>query len=186
MSTVMERKLGELLVEDSVISSDQLEQAMDKQDGKGGSLGHILMEMGVADEWEIAAALGKRLNVPFITLSQYEIDREVLASIPRDVVLKYSIVPVDRTGDTLTVALPDPSYHLRAGQCFLEIAVFDEAEKHFAMILAETVLEIADLPPTNVNSTLGFLISGFSLTVNLTGVPSTSTPSLPVTCKTAE
>jgi type IV pilus assembly protein PilB len=65
--------------------------------------------MGVATKWEIAAALGKQLNVPFITLSQYEIERDVLESIPRDIVMKYKIVPVDRTGDTLTVALPDPS-----------------------------------------------------------------------------
>ncbi|MFW6255532.1 MAG: type IV-A pilus assembly ATPase PilB, partial [Candidatus Sumerlaeota bacterium] len=73
------------------------------------SLGKILMEMGVATEWDIAATLGKQLNVPFITLSQYEIDQEVLESIPKEIILKYNIVPVDKTGDTLTVALPDPN-----------------------------------------------------------------------------
>jgi type IV pilus assembly protein PilB len=109
MTTVMERKLGDLLVRDAVITDADLQQALKRQTDGGGSLGRILMDMGVVNEWEIAATLGKQLNVPFITLSQYDIDRDVLISIPRQVVEKYRIVPVDRTGDTLTVALPDPS-----------------------------------------------------------------------------
>jgi type IV pilus assembly protein PilB len=109
MSTKMERKLGELLAKDGIISSDDLKEALNRQKDVRESLGQILMGMGVASEWEIAAALGKQLNVPFVTLSQYDIDRDVLESIPRDIVMKYKIVPVDRTGDTITIALPDPS-----------------------------------------------------------------------------
>jgi len=109
MGTVMERKLGDLLVKDGIVTQDQLDSAVKKQKETNQSLGRILMETGAASEWEIAAALGKQLNVPFITLSQYEIERQVLESIPRDIVMKYNIVPVDRTGDTLTVALPDPN-----------------------------------------------------------------------------
>ena len=105
----MEEKLGSLLVKDGVIKDAELRTAMERQAKNGQSLGRILMEMGVTSEWEIAATLGKQLNVPFITLSQYEIEPDVLASIPRDIILKYNIVPVDKTGDTLTVALPDPN-----------------------------------------------------------------------------
>ena len=110
MATAMERKLGSLLVKDGLITEEDLTKALGN-DTNGGNqgLGRTLMEMGVASEWEIAAALGKQLNVPFITLSQYEIERDVLDSIPKDIILKYKIVPVDRTGDTLTVALPDPN-----------------------------------------------------------------------------
>jgi type IV pilus assembly protein PilB len=109
MPTAMERKLGELLVSDKVISQSDLEAALKKQEENGASLGRILIEMGLASEWEMAAALGKQLNVPFITLSHYEIDPQILASIPAEIVKRYQIVPVDRTGDTLTVALADPS-----------------------------------------------------------------------------
>jgi type IV pilus assembly protein PilB len=105
----MERKLGELLVSDKVITQTDLEAALKKQEENGSSLGRILIEMGLASEWEMAAALGKQLNVPFITLSHYEIDPQILASIPAEIVKRYQIVPVDRTGDTLTVALADPS-----------------------------------------------------------------------------
>ncbi len=109
MPTAMERKLGEMLVKDRIITPEDLEAALEKQEKSGISLGHILVELGLASEWEMAAALGKQLNVPFITLSHYEIDRQVLESIPESIVRKYKIVPVDKTGDTLTIALSDPS-----------------------------------------------------------------------------
>ena len=109
MASTMERKLAEMLVRDNVISHSELEMALSQQTDKGGSLGRILIDNGYASEWELAAALGKQLEVPFITLSHYEIDPEILESIPVDIVRKYQIIPVDRTGDTLTVALSDPS-----------------------------------------------------------------------------
>jgi type IV pilus assembly protein PilB len=105
----MERKLAEILVRDNVITQEELDRAMEIQESSGGSLGSILIDNGYANEWEIAAAIGKQLNVPFITLSHYEIDQSILHSIPTELVRKYQIVPVDRTGDTLTVALSDPS-----------------------------------------------------------------------------
>jgi type IV pilus assembly protein PilB len=109
MPTAMERQLGEMLVKDSVISPHDLDEALRRQEESNASLGRVLIEMGLASEWEMAAALGKQLNVPFITLSHYDIDRQVLEAIPEDIVKKYRIVPVDKTGDTLTIALSDPS-----------------------------------------------------------------------------
>lgn len=109
MASAMERKLAEILVRDNVITQEELERALDIQEKSGGSLGSILIDNGYANEWEIAAAIGKQLNVPFITLSHYEIDQSILHSIPEELVRKYQIVPVDKTGDTLTVALSDPS-----------------------------------------------------------------------------
>ncbi len=109
MASVLERKLGEMLVRDDIISDSQLEVALDQQTERGGSLGRIIIESGYASEYELAAALGRQLEVPFITLSHYEIDPDILDSIPADIVRKYQIIPVDKTGDTLTVALADPS-----------------------------------------------------------------------------
>lgn len=109
MPSVMERKLGEILVKDRIITQEELESALKEQDRTGESLGQILIKKGLTTEWEIAAALGKQLNVPFITLSHYEIDEEVIKSIPEEIIRKYKIVPVDKTGNTLTVALADPS-----------------------------------------------------------------------------
>jgi len=105
----MERRLGEMLVKENIIRQDDLEKALKKQEADNTSLGRVIVDMGLASEWEMAAAIGKQLNVPFITLSHYEIDHLVLESIPEEIVRKYKIVPVDKTGDTLTVALSDPS-----------------------------------------------------------------------------
>jgi type IV pilus assembly protein PilB len=109
MASVMERKLGQMLVADGVISSANLELALEEQEATRGSLGKILVDKKLTTEWEMASALGKQLNVPFITLSHYDIDKLVLESIPVNLVKKYKIVPVDKTGDTLTIALADPS-----------------------------------------------------------------------------
>lgn len=109
MASLLERKLGEMLVQDNIISDEQLESALAQQLEQGGSLGRIIIDRGYATEYDLAAALGRQLEVPFITLSHYEIDPGILDSIPSDIVRKYQIIPVDKTGDTLTVALADPS-----------------------------------------------------------------------------
>lgn len=109
MASAMERKLGQMLVNDGVISGESLEAALAEQEATRGSLGKILVDMELTTEWEMASALGKQLNVPFITLSHYDIDALVIQSIPANLVRKYKIVPVDKTGDTLTIALADPS-----------------------------------------------------------------------------
>ena len=60
----MEKRLGELLIEDQIIHLPDLELALRKQAETGISLGRILIDMGKASEWEVAATLGKQLNVP--------------------------------------------------------------------------------------------------------------------------
>ena len=109
MPTALEKRLGELLIDDQIISRPDLDFALRRQMDTGVSLGRILIDMGKASEWEVAATLGKQLNVPFITLSHYEIDPDVLACIPEELIRKYKIVPVDKTGDALTIAMADPS-----------------------------------------------------------------------------
>lgn len=109
MATAMERKLWELLIEDNIVSQDEMNAALARQKTSGESLVRTLIDMGAVTEWEMAATLGKQLNVPFITLSHYEIDKEILRSIPEEIVRKYRIVPVDKTDDVLTIALSDPS-----------------------------------------------------------------------------
>ena len=69
MASAMERRLADMLVRDNVITQDTLDLALATQAERGGSLGRILIDGGYANEWELAAALGKQLNVPFITLS---------------------------------------------------------------------------------------------------------------------
>jgi type IV pilus assembly protein PilB len=103
------QRLGEMLVAESVLTQEQLQQALAQQKKIGKRLGDVLISLGFASEETIAAALGRQLGIPYITLSHYEIDSQIIKTIPEDIVRKYKIIPVDKTGNQLTVALSDPA-----------------------------------------------------------------------------
>ncbi len=102
------KKLGELLVERKVISPEQLSEAFKIQQEKGGLLGQILVELGYSTEEAVAQALTAQYGFPYLPLKHYAIDNELLILIPENVAKQYCLIPVDRIGNTLTVAMADP------------------------------------------------------------------------------
>ncbi len=102
------KKLGELLLERKVITPDQLQQALKVQQDRGGLLGQILTELGYATEEAVAQALTAQYGFPYLPLKHYSIDMELLRLIPENVARQYCLVPLDRIGETLTVAMADP------------------------------------------------------------------------------
>lgn len=102
-------RLGELLVKEKLITPLQLKRALDEQRRAGGRLGHELTRLGYVDENELTAFLSKQYGVPSINLTDFEIDPEVLKLIPKEVVQRHQIMPINRTGNTLIVAMADPS-----------------------------------------------------------------------------
>ncbi|SPP99670.1 Type IV pilus assembly protein TapB [Candidatus Sulfobium mesophilum] len=102
-------KLGQLLVASSIISEEQLKQALGIQKKEGGRLGTNLVRLGFVTEDKLVAFLSKQFGVPAINLGEYKIDGAVLKLIPSDMAKKYLIMPVARVGATLTVAMADPS-----------------------------------------------------------------------------
>jgi type IV pilus assembly protein PilB len=102
-------KLGQLLIASSIISEDQLKQALNVQKKEGGRLGTNLIKLGFVDEDGLVSFLSKQYGVPSINLSEYKVDTNVLKLIPSDMAKKYLIMPVARVGATLTIAMADPS-----------------------------------------------------------------------------
>ncbi|APG28915.1 type IV-A pilus assembly ATPase PilB [Syntrophotalea acetylenivorans] len=102
-------RLGELLVRNELISDQQLHDALEDQKAQGGRLGSSLIKLGFVKEEELSAFLSKQYGVPSINLSEFEIDADVIRQIPPEVAQKYQIVPVNRAGSTLIVAMNDPS-----------------------------------------------------------------------------
>jgi type IV pilus assembly protein PilB len=102
-------KLGQLLIASSIISEEQLKQALGIQKKDGGRLGTNLVKLGFITEDKLVAFLSKQYGVPAINLSEYKIDPAVLKLIPSDMAKKYLIMPVARVGATLTIAMADPS-----------------------------------------------------------------------------
>ena len=105
----MSSRLGEILVRDSLISSDQLKQALDYQKKEGGRLGTCLMKLGFVSDEEITAVLSRQYGVPSINLKFYEVDPTVIKLIPQETAVRYQIVPLSRVGSTLTIAMTDPT-----------------------------------------------------------------------------
>jgi len=105
----MSSRLGEILVKDSLISSDQLKQALDYQKKNGGRLGTCLVKMGIVSDEDITAVLSRQYGVPSINLKFYEVDPAVIKLVPQETAIRYQIVPLSRVGSTLTIAMTDPT-----------------------------------------------------------------------------
>jgi type IV pilus assembly protein PilB len=102
-------RLGELLVRNDLINRQQLSEALSDQKSNGGRIGSSLVRLGFVKEEELSAFLSKQYGVPSINLAEFEIDPGVVRHIPAEIAQKYQIVPVNRAGATLIVAMNDPS-----------------------------------------------------------------------------
>ncbi len=105
----MSVRLGELLTKASLISQDQLKEALKMQKETGGKLGETLIKLGFVSEEDITECLSQQFGVPSINLAHFEIDAGVIKLIPADVARKYNILPVNKTGATITIAMADPT-----------------------------------------------------------------------------
>jgi type IV pilus assembly protein PilB len=105
----MSSRLGEILVKDSLITADQLKQALDHQKKNGGRLGTCLVKLGLVSDDDITAVLSRQYGVPSINLKFYEVDPAVIKLVPQETAVRYQIVPLSRVGSTLTIAMTDPT-----------------------------------------------------------------------------
>src|SRR6266481_7859807 len=102
-------RIGELLLKEKRITPEQLQEALNYQRQNGGKLGFSLIKLGYVKDEEITALLSKQYGVPSISLSQFEIDPAVIKLIPAETAQKYQIIPLSRSGATLTIAMTDPT-----------------------------------------------------------------------------
>lgn len=102
------KHLGELLIERGVINHDQLNIAIERQKKSGGLLGEVLVELKFATEKDIAQALTCQYGFPYLPLSSYEIDPEVIFSVPENVCRQFCLIPIDKIGKSLTLAMANP------------------------------------------------------------------------------
>ena len=105
----MAGRLGQMLVNSNLITEDQLKRALAAQQKDGGRLGSNLVRLGFIDEDSLMSFLSKQYGIPAVNLQAMDIDPGVCKLIPGDVVQKYQILPINRTGATITIAMVDPS-----------------------------------------------------------------------------
>ncbi len=102
-------RIGELLLKEKRITPAQLQEALTYQKTNGGKLGFNLVKLGFVKDEEITALLSKQYGVPSINLTQFEIDASIIKLIPAETAHKYQIIPLSRSGATLTIAMTDPT-----------------------------------------------------------------------------
>ena len=105
---ILNKQLGELLIERGIINDEQLAKALTLQKEKGGLIGEILVELGFVKEEDIAQSLTAQYGFPYLPLSNYDINSEIVNIVPGRVARQYLLVPIDKIGNNLTLAMSNP------------------------------------------------------------------------------
>ncbi|PYM34172.1 MAG: type II secretion system protein GspE, partial [Candidatus Rokuibacteriota bacterium] len=103
------RRLGDLLVAEGLIDREQLQRALLAQKGTTEKLGSLLVRLNLVNEDQLVGFLARQYGIPSVTLSQLDIDPDVLKLVPAQMARKYEIVPVERKANVLTLAMADPT-----------------------------------------------------------------------------
>ncbi len=104
----MAKKIGELLVQEGLVTIDQLNRALDEQQQSGERIGAALVKLGIVGEDTLVEFIAKQFHCPQVNLSKLNTPKEVAALIPLDIMHKYQAVPFGIMGNTLNVAMADP------------------------------------------------------------------------------
>ena len=102
-------RLGDVLLQEGLLTREQLSSALAEQRSSGQRLGYILVKQGLVDEVVVTKALARQLRMPAVDLSRFEPDQKILRLIPSDVARKSLVLPLRRDGRNLTVAMADPT-----------------------------------------------------------------------------
>ena len=102
------KQLGEILVERGVISRAKLEEVLVFQKEKNILFGEALVEMKFGTEEDVVQALTCQYGFPYLPLANYEIAPEVVATVPIKICKQYCLVPIDKIGRSLTLAMANP------------------------------------------------------------------------------
>ena len=106
----MATRLGDLLLQQGLVTTAQLDEALKYQVIFGGKLGTNLIEMGILEEDELAAALSQQFRVPTISVDEImNVQPPVLALLPRELIEQHSVLPLKLEGRRLTLLMPDPA-----------------------------------------------------------------------------
>src|SRR5713101_5482732 len=102
-------KLGELLLKENMVTPQQLQEALSHQKMNGGKLGKAFVSLGYVRDEEITSLLSRQYGVPSINLDHFEVDPTIIKITPAETARKYQILPLSRSGATLTIAMADPT-----------------------------------------------------------------------------
>lgn len=104
----MAKKLGELLIQEGLVTLEQLNRALDEQRHSGERIGAALVKLGMVDEDTLLEFIARQFHCPQVNISKLNTTKEVLGLVPLDIMQKYQAIPFGLMGNTLHVAMADP------------------------------------------------------------------------------
>ncbi|MEW6599945.1 MAG: ATPase, T2SS/T4P/T4SS family, partial [Nitrospirota bacterium] len=105
----MAAKIGQLLLNNNIITEAQLNKALELQKKEGGRVGSNLIKLGYISDESLVEFLSKQYGVPSVSLSTMDIEPSIIKFIPYEVANKYQIFPISKNGASLKLAMTDPS-----------------------------------------------------------------------------
>ncbi|MBU9888712.1 MAG: hypothetical protein KTQ49_02445 [Candidatus Omnitrophica bacterium] len=108
MAQGVRRKIGEILIEDGLLTKEQLEEALAFQKEKGGLLGQALITKRFVDEDALISALGKQFRIPFLSLKHYAVHPDMAELLQAEFCHKHLLVPFDCDSKKVYLAVGDP------------------------------------------------------------------------------
>jgi type IV pilus assembly protein PilB len=102
------KRVGEILIEDGVLTQENLDEALVQQKKEGGIIGQILIRMGYVSEENLVAALSKQLHIPYLPIANYAVNAEVVRVYDYDFSKGNLIIALDQDDRYIYVATADP------------------------------------------------------------------------------
>lgn len=102
------QKLENVLEDAGLISAEQIDQVLQAQKKQGGTFAQVLINSGFLSEEDLVSTMVTQYGFPYLQLTNYEIDPDILKIIPKETALEYTLIPIDKIGNILTVAMADP------------------------------------------------------------------------------
>ena len=103
------RQLGQILVDEGLISAAQLDEAQEVQRTVGKSLGRVLIDKSYVGESDLVRALAQQIGMDFVDLTEYDVDPNAVTAISDTIAKRYNVIPVRYDGERLVVAMSDPA-----------------------------------------------------------------------------
>ena len=109
MEKLKQDRLGRLLVQNRVITEEQLNEALQDQDSSGDSLGRLLIEKGMLTEGQLTSVLAEQIGIRYVDLNSYAVDPAATNLVDANLARRYMLVPIDYEDGKLVVAMADPT-----------------------------------------------------------------------------
>ncbi len=129
------RRLGELLIASGLITPEQLTEGLSQQKQAGKRIGEILVDLGYITESDVFGALGDQLGVPYVSLSFYSVDSNVINLIGEQFARQYKVIPLFRIGNSLTLGMADP----------LNLGVIDQVVRATGLEIEPSICSESDI-----------------------------------------